>query len=111
MNADELTKQFLYYRKLAAQMPALAEVNGYPHISGGVMQIIWVVKEQERYVQEMADLLGISQQAVGKMVKEALKSGVVTMRVNEDDRRSRVITITPVGQSVWSTFQKLCSKY
>ena len=109
MQATQLTEQFLLYRKLSARMPALAEAIGYPHISAGVVQILYAVKDQNRHVQEMADILGITQQAVGRMVREAEKASVVTVQVNEDDRRSRIVAITITGASVWTTFEDLCS--
>jgi len=108
MGADSLVEQFLLYRKLANRMPALAEAVGYPHIAAGSIQILYAVKDGEKPVQEVADILGITQQAVGKMVREAMKSSVVSLRVNEGDRRSRIISITDMGSSVWSTFEDLC---
>lgn len=110
MKTDQLVETYILYRKLAGRMPALADAMGFPPVKGGLIQILYAVKDGERQVLEMADTLGITQQAIGKMVKEALKAGVVTTRVNEGDGRSRIVTITKVGKNVWGTFDELCIK-
>ncbi len=46
---------------------------------------------------ELAELAGITQQAMGKLVKEAERFGYVKRHVDESDKRAKIIQLTEQG--------------
>jgi DNA-binding MarR family transcriptional regulator len=51
-------------------------------------------------VTELAERARVTQQAMGKMLKELERLGYVTRGVDRGDRRAREITLTPRGQQL-----------
>ncbi len=46
----------------------------------------------------MAERAGITQQAMGKLVKEMEEEGYVARRIDESDKRARLIELTELGR-------------
>jgi DNA-binding MarR family transcriptional regulator len=59
--------------------------------------------EEGRPVGELAQLMGVTQQAVSKTVRELEGLGYVERRASEGDARVRVVTLTKRGRSALET--------
>lgn len=49
---------------------------------------------------ELAERAGITQQAMGKLVKEMEEEGYVRRRVDESDKRAKIIELTDMGEKL-----------
>lgn len=49
---------------------------------------------------ELADRAGITQQAMGKLVKEMEEEGYVRRRIDESDKRAKIIELTDMGEKL-----------
>jgi DNA-binding MarR family transcriptional regulator len=51
---------------------------------------------------ELADRANVSQQAMGKLVKEMESAGYVQRKVDNSDKRAKIISLTPQGEQLLS---------
>lgn len=49
---------------------------------------------------ELAERAGITQQAMGKLVKEMEEEGYVRRRIDESDKRAKIIELTDIGKKL-----------
>ena len=64
--------------------------------------VIRALSERERTLTELAELLGVSKQAAIKVVDEMEARGFLTRSADPDDRRVKVLRLTPKGEKVRS---------
>ncbi len=63
-----------------------------------------------KILQDLAALLVMDRSTLGHLLRPLEKRGLVTLGVSEQDRRSRVITLTPVGAQLMKEARPLWAK-
>jgi DNA-binding MarR family transcriptional regulator len=80
----------------------LAEA-GFDDIRPGHGYLIQRLLTGPQLITAMAVDLGVSQQAVSKMVKDLMRLGLAAQRIDDQDGRRRPITLTERGRAVVET--------
>ena len=65
------------------------------------------MREHEPNVTDLGEVLGVTQQAVGKMLRQMEMMGYLVVEQLEEDRRNRVITLTKKGHRLLAVADRL----
>ena len=94
-NLPRLLREFSrdYERRIFRQLAGL----GHPDIRPAHSQVFANLGVGAVRVSELAERAQITQQAMGKMLKELEQMGYITRAVDESDKRAREIRLTELG--------------
>ncbi|MDN5861101.1 MAG: MarR family transcriptional regulator, partial [Pseudonocardia sp.] len=79
------------------------DVAGYPGVSASEHLIFENLPPDGARVTELAARVGISHQAAGEVVAALESRGVLERRADPDDRRARIVVLTPEGRELVRT--------
>ncbi len=79
-----------YQRKTEGVMPSS------PY---ALLAMVHLAQQNNWRVSDLANKIGVTQQAVGKMLREMEKADLVTIHVDEGDRRARLVSLTKRGEA------------
>ncbi len=72
--------------------------RGYTQIRPSHFSVFSNIGQGTIRLTELAERAGITQQAMGKLVKEMEEEGYVARRIDESDKRARLIELTELGR-------------
>lgn len=87
---------------------ALAEINGYPHVSTAMNRLFAHLGGKPLGLSELARRLSVSRQAVHKLAQEAEKQGLVEFVPSEEDGRVMLLRFTQKG---WRMSEKAAASF
>src|SRR6266540_604030 len=94
-------------RALADDLNARLADEGFPGMRAGFGFIFRAIRDGEPTPTKLAATLGISKQAVGKVLDEMEQRGFVERRQDPADRRARRVRLTPHGRAASQTAIRL----
>jgi DNA-binding MarR family transcriptional regulator len=62
-------------------------------------RLLYEVPAEGRRITDLAERLGMTKQAVGQFVTQLTGTGHVTVRADPADARSRIVMLTPLGET------------
>jgi DNA-binding MarR family transcriptional regulator len=71
------------------------EARGFPRTSRAISFILLNIAQGEYRANKIAKNLGISRQAVSQMLRDLRRRGVLSIRIDPEDRRSRIVNFSP----------------
>jgi DNA-binding MarR family transcriptional regulator len=89
---------FFAYRDFVADADHLLEAYGFGRAHHRVLH--FVDRNPGLTVAELLDILKITKQSLGRVLKELVDQGFVTQREGEEDRRQRLLTTTAKGRDL-----------
>jgi DNA-binding MarR family transcriptional regulator len=95
---DIIELLFFAYRDFVADADHLLEAYGFGRAHHRILH--FVDRNPGLTVAELLDILKITKQSLGRVLKELLDQGFVTQREGEEDRRQRLLTTTPKGHAL-----------
>lgn len=96
MNRSELEKSYVSLQCLVTSSVNHYNVNGVSAAQYHILEVI--KKEGPQIAKNLALQKGISQSGVSKLTRRLLDNGYVRQTVNEKDRRSYLLELTPKGE-------------
>lgn len=81
--------------------------RGHRKIRGAHSAVIENLDTSAISLGELADRIGISQQATGKLVRDLERAGYVENHLDDRDKRSRLIRLTPQGCALQRDFGEI----
>jgi DNA-binding MarR family transcriptional regulator len=94
-------------RALADDLNARLALEGFPEMRAGFGFMFRAIQDGEPTPTELAVRLGVSKQAVGKVLDEMEQRGFVERRLDPADRRARRVRLTPHGRAASQTAFRL----
>jgi DNA-binding MarR family transcriptional regulator len=94
-------------RALADDLNARLASAGFPGMRAGFGFMFRAIQDGEPTPSELAARLGVSKQAVGKVLDEMEQRGLVERRLDPTDRRARRVRLTPHGRAATQTALRL----
>lgn len=82
------------------QLLAAARVSGHPELRNAHGYLVQQILAEPKPVGELAELLGVTQQAVSKTASELEGMGYVAREVDANDTRVRRIALTARGRAM-----------
>lgn len=87
---------------------------GYSHLYRGIDEglaeiglgrahhraLYFIARQPDLTVSELLKLLGITKQSLGRVINELTTRGLIESRSGEDDRRQRLLKVTPAGAAL-----------
>jgi DNA-binding MarR family transcriptional regulator len=64
--------------------------------------LYFVARQPDLTVSRLLDLLGITKQSLGRVINELAARELIESRVGRDDRRQRLLRLTPAGKALES---------
>ncbi len=90
-----------------AEVPlALSNLAARGQVSAAHIHITRHLAVQGARLSELAELAGMSKQAMGKLVDQCEAWGLVTREIDARDGRARLVRFTPVGLAWLHAFQR-----
>jgi DNA-binding MarR family transcriptional regulator len=89
---------YFAYRDFVADADHLLEAYGFGRAHHRVLH--FVDRNPELTVAELLDILKITKQSLGRVLKELIDQGFITQREGAQDRRRRLLTTTAKGQAL-----------
>lgn len=77
-----------------------AHQRGHTKIRGSHSSLFYNLGFEAVRLTELADRAGITQQAMGKLVKEMERVGYVMRHIDSTDRRAKIIELTDIGKTL-----------
>lgn len=74
--------------------------RGHTKIRGSHSSLFYNLGFEAVRLTELADRAGITQQAMGKLVKEMERVGYVMRHIDSTDRRAKIIELTDIGKTL-----------
>lgn len=62
--------------------------------------LYFIARQPDLTVSRLLALLGITKQSLGRVINELVARGMVETRVGRDDRRQRLMRLTPAGRTL-----------
>jgi DNA-binding MarR family transcriptional regulator len=94
-------------RALADDLNARLAAEGFPEMRAGFGFMFRAIQDGEPTPTELGTRLGVSKQAVGKVLEEMEQRGFVERRLDPADRRARRVRLTPHGRAASQTAIRL----
>src|SRR6266481_9654458 len=60
-------------------------------------------------IQDLARLLVMDRSTLGHLLRPLEKRGLVTLKISDQDRRSRILALTPAGQAALARARPRCA--
>ena len=98
---------FFAYRDFVADADHLLEAYGFGRAHHRVLH--FVDRNPGLTVAELLDILKITKQSLGRVLKELVDQGFVTQREGEEDRRQRLLATTAKGRALARDLARLQS--
>jgi len=89
---------FFAYRDFVADADQLLETYGFGRAHHRVLH--FVDRNPGLTVAELLDILKITKQSLGRVLKELIDAGFITQREGEEDRRQRLLATTAKGHAL-----------
>lgn len=83
------------------------QAHGHPKVRCVHTSLIGHIGRETLRLSELASRAGVSQQAVGKLVRQLELFGYLESRVPAEDRRSRQIALTKRGEALLEEFEEI----
>lgn len=83
------------------------EDRGHPKVRGVHASLIGHIGHDTLRLSELAARAGVSQQAVGKLVRQLELTGYLESRVPDEDRRARQVVLTARGAALLAEFEEI----
>lgn len=99
------------YRHMSDYINRIVKEHGYPSFSVQYMAVLKSLDVAGTTVNQLADKILITKQAVSKMVKDLEKNGYVVTRKNPNDSRSVLIFSTPQTKELLKFIKKQNQKF
>ena len=94
-------------RALADDLNARLANAGFPGMRAGFGFMFRAIQDGQPSPSELAARLGVSKQAVGKVLDEMEQRGLVERRPDPADRRARRVLLSPHGRAAAQTARRL----
>jgi DNA-binding MarR family transcriptional regulator len=95
---DIIELLFFAYRDFVADADHLLEAYGFGRAHHRVLH--FVDRNPGLTVAELLDILKITKQSLGRVLKELVDQGFITQREGEEDRRQRLLATTSKGHAL-----------
>jgi DNA-binding MarR family transcriptional regulator len=69
----------------------------YPQSTAATNQVMLLIDAEGNQVSELARRAGVTKQAMAQTVEQLEALGMVSRRPDPDDRRAKLVTLTPAG--------------
>ncbi|MBX2902205.1 MAG: MarR family transcriptional regulator [Chitinophagales bacterium] len=99
------------YRFMAEQLLEVVKEKGFPNFSMQYVAILMNVGAQGVTINQLAEKIQITKQAVSKMAKDLEKFGYVELKKNPNDNRSVLITLSKQGVALIELLKKQQTKF
>lgn len=76
-------------------------------ISHSEWSIISQISEQTMFISEVSKNMAISRQATHKLIKQLEEKGIVEIFQNENNKRDKCISLTPLGEQCYKKYMEL----
>ena len=90
---------FFAYRDFVADPDQILEELGFGRAHHRVLH--FVGRGPGMTVAQLLDLLRITKQSLSRVLKELIEKGYVFQKAGPEDRRQRLLFLTPAGGSLW----------
>ena len=90
---------FFAYRDFVADADEILETLGFGRAHHRVLH--FVGRDPGMTVAQLLEILKITKQSLSRVLKELLEKGYVMQREGTDDRRQRLLFLTPKGDALW----------
>ena len=105
-----LVESHIKFRRLSRLLSARSDATGFPEISPAMIQVLYALRGSPNTIKGIREILGVSSPAVGGMVKDASKAGLVSIDPDPDDARAKCVQVTLGGLAVWDQYVVLCHR-
>lgn len=95
---DIIELLFFAYRDFVADPDHVLERFGFGRAHHRVLH--FVTRSPGMKVAELLDILGITKQSLGRVLKQLVDEGYVVQKEGANDRRQRLLYVTPKGESL-----------
>lgn len=89
---------FFAYRDFVSDPDAILEEFGFGRAHHRIIH--FVGRDPGMTVQQLLDILRITKQSLGRVLKELIDKGYVFQKEGESDRRQRLLHLTPAGEAL-----------
>ena len=89
---------FFAYRDFTAEPDAILEQHGFGRAHHRVLH--FVNRNPGMKVAELLDVLKITKQSLGRVLKQLIQQGYVVQKEGANDRRQRLLYVTPKGEAL-----------
>jgi DNA-binding MarR family transcriptional regulator len=90
---------FFAYRDFVADPDGILDGLGFGRAHHRVLH--FVGREPGMTVARLLDILRITKQSLSRVLKELLEQGYVYQKEGAEDRRQRLLYLTPKGETLW----------
>jgi DNA-binding MarR family transcriptional regulator len=98
LHYDLIELLFFAYRDFVADADHSLSAYGFGRAHHRVLH--FVDRHPDLTVAELLEILKITKQSLGRVLKELVDQGFITQREGREDRRQRLLTTTPMGKSL-----------
>jgi DNA-binding MarR family transcriptional regulator len=89
---------FFAYRDFVGEPDRLLERHGFGRAHHRVLHFI--NRHQGLHVAELLEILEITKQSLARVLKDLIQAGLVQQKAGEEDRRQRLLYLTPPGKAL-----------
>lgn len=97
--AELVEMMFFAYRDFVADPDEILEGLGFGRAHHRVLH--FVARGPGMTVAQLLDILRITKQSLSRVLKDLIEKGYVFQREGEEDRRQRLLYLTPTGEALW----------
>lgn len=97
--AELVEMMFFAYRDFVADPDEILEGLGFGRAHHRVLH--FVARGPGMTVAQLLDILRITKQSLSRVLKDLIEKGYVFQREGEEDRRQRLLFLTPTGEALW----------
>ena len=90
---------FFAYRDFVADPDGILEGLGFGRAHHRVLH--FVGRDPGMTVAQLLDILRITKQSLSRVLKDLIEKGYVFQKSGEEDRRQRLLYLTPEGEALW----------
>lgn len=90
---------FFAYRDFVADPDSILDGLGFGRAHHRVLH--FVGRDPGMSVAQLLDILRITKQSLSRVLKDLLQKGYVFQKAGEEDRRQRLLYLTPKGENLW----------
>jgi DNA-binding MarR family transcriptional regulator len=90
---------FFAYRDFVADADGLLESLGFGRAHHRVLH--FVGRDPGMTVAQLLDILKITKQSLSRVLKELIDQGYIYQRAGTEDRRQRLLYLSPQGDALW----------
>jgi DNA-binding MarR family transcriptional regulator len=111
MTRDDVFELQLFLGAVNEDIVSSASASGLPRVQLSYLPVLCALAEGNTRVGDVAERLGITQQAVGKTLRHMAKDTFITIDTDKKDKRARVALLTNQGRSLLTVFDAVSENW